>query len=124
MNEGTVVVTLGQLLTGIAIVVAITSLLVVLQGMLINSKTKGMSETLVAKAEGMGKTLEARAKGIGDTLDAKVACIQEAVAAGTEEHKMWREEIGKTNKRLDDLLMHLLNRDGGDRNQPAPRSRR
>ena len=34
--------------------------------------------------------------------------IQAAVAAGAEEHKTWHAALDKTNVRLDQLMMHLL----------------
>ena len=105
------VVTLGQLLAIISVLVALVSLLMV-----------WLNRHIDAKTDTLGKVLEARAEGIGRTLDAKIACVQEAVATGAEEHKAWREELAKTNKRLDeelaktnkrldDLLMHLMSRD-------------
>ena len=77
----------------------------------LDARAESIARTLDATMEGIGRTLDARAEGIGQSLDAKIACVQEAVAAGAEEHKAWREELGKTNKRLDDLLMHLMSRD-------------
>ena len=73
----------------------------------LDARAEDIARTLDATTEGIARTLDARIEGI----DAKIACVQEAVAAGAEEHKAWREELGKTNKRLDDLLMHLMSRD-------------
>ena len=89
------------------IIVAMVTVQVALAALL----TWWMGRHMDAKTDALGKLLDARAEGIGRTLDAKIACVQEAVAAGAEEHKAWREELGKTNKRLDDLLMHLMSRD-------------
>ena len=89
------------------IIVAVVTVQVALAALL----TWWMGRHIDAKTDALGKLLDARAEGIGSTLDARVACVQEAVAAGAEEHKAWREELGKTNKRLDDLLMHLMSRD-------------
>ena len=89
------------------IIVAVVTVQVALAALL----TWWMGRHIDAKTDALGKLLDARAEGIGSTLDARIACVQEAVAAGAEEHKAWREELGKTNKRLDDLLMHLMSRD-------------
>ena len=91
----------------VTVQVALAALLTWWMGRHMDAKTDALGKLLDARAEGIGRTLDARAEGI----DAKIACVQEAVAAGAEEHKAWREELGKTNKRLDDLLMHLMSRD-------------
>ena len=50
----------------------------------------------------------------------QMSAIQEAVAAGTEEHKAWQDamketnermadQFDKSNERIDKLMMHLLN---------------
>ena len=93
------------------IIVAVVTVQVALAALL----TWWMGRHIDAKTDALGKLLDARAEGIGSTLDARIACVQEAVAAGAEEHKAWREELGKTNKRLDDLLMHLMSRGDKDK---------
>ena len=76
-----------------------------------------LEESLTAK---MG-TIEGKMGALEEVLTTKVAHIESVVAAGTAEHREWRErleerdavmqaEMDKTNKRLDDLLMHLLSR--------------
>lgn len=80
-------------------------------GKVFDAKTEGRDRTLDAKVEGIGRTLDARAEGIGQALDAKISRVEQAVAVGAEEHKAWREELDRTNKRLDDLLIHLMSRD-------------
>ena len=77
----------------------------------LDAKAESRNKALDAKVEGIARTLDAKIEGIGKTLDAKIACVQEAVATGAEEHKAWRAELDNTNKRLDDLLMHLMGRD-------------
>ena len=83
----------------------------------IEGKMGTLEGTLTAK---MG-TIEGKMGALEEVLTAKVAHIESVVAAGTAEHREWRErleerdavmqaEMDKTNKRLDDLLMHLLNR--------------
>ena len=102
----------------VTVQVALAALLTWWMGRHMDARTDALGKLLDSRAEGIGRTLDARAEGIARTLDAriegidaKIACVQEAVAAGAEEHKAWREELGKTNKRLDDLLMHLMSRD-------------
>lgn len=111
----TPIISLGQLLNVIGVLVALVALLAWW-------KADGRDKALDAKIEGIARALDARVEGIGKTLDAKIACVQEAVATGAEEHKAWREELDKTNKRLDDefantnkrldgLFLHLMGRD-------------
>ncbi len=92
------------------IIVAMVTVQVALAPLL----TWWMGRRMDARMDALGKLLDARVESIGKLLDARIegidACVQEAVAAGAEEHKAWREELGKTNKRLDDLLMHLMSR--------------
>ena len=83
----------------------------------IEGKMGTLEESLTAK---MG-TIEGKMGALEEVLTTKVAHIESVVAAGTAEHREWRErleerdavmqaEMDKTNKRLDDLLMHLLSR--------------
>lgn len=83
--------------------------------------TRAMGETIDAKVGAFEKSLTAKMGALEEVLTAKVAHIENVVATGTAEHREWRErlderdavmqaELDKTNKRLDDLLMHLLSR--------------
>ena len=118
MLEPAITISIGHLIAIVGVQIG----LVALSTLWRNRHDDAKSEALDAKTEGIGKA-----------LDAKIACVQEAVATGAEEHKAWREELDKTNKRLDDefaktnkrlddefantnkrlddLLMHLMSRD-------------
>lgn len=50
--------------------------------------------------------MSAHQQAIGEQMQA----IQAAVAEGAEEHKTWHAALDKTNDRLDQLLLHLLER--------------
>ena len=83
----------------------------------LTAKMGTLEQSLTAR---MG-TIDGKMGALEEVLTAKVSHIESVVAAGTAEHREWRErleerdavmqaEMDKTNKRLDDLLMHLLSR--------------
>ena len=117
----------------VAVQVLITGLTTVWMHRHIDVRAEGRDKALDAKIEGIARTLDAKVEGIGRTLDARIASVEQAVATGAEEHRAWRVELDRTNKRLDDefantnkrlddefantnkrldgLLLHLMGRD-------------
>ena len=71
---------------------------------------------LSARSDALTSRMDAHEAAVGEQLSA----IKAAVAAGTEEHKVWQnamkktnermaDQFDKSNERIDKLLMHLLN---------------
>ena len=54
--------------------------------------------------------LESRMSAHEQVMGEQMEAIKAAVAEGAEEHKKWHAALDKTNDRLDQLLLHLLER--------------
>ena len=72
----------------------------------ISAHEQVMGEQLKTHEQVMGQQMEAHEQVMGQQMEA----IKAAVAEGTEEHKTWQAALDKTNDRLDQLLLHLLER--------------
>ena len=97
----------------VAIVVAVVILAVAAVAMtitaLFNSLNAGLGRLesrISAHEQVMSEQLKAHEQVMGQQMEA----IKAAVAEGTEEHKTWQAALDKTNDRLDQLLLHLLER--------------
>ena len=97
----------------VAIVVAVVILAVAAVAMtitaLFNSLNAGLGRLesrISAHEQVMSEQLKTHEQVMGQQMEA----IKAAVAEGTEEHKTWQAALDKTNDRLDQLLLHLLER--------------
>ena len=97
----------------VAIVVAVVILAVAAVAMtitaLFNSLNAGLGRLesrISAHKQVMSEQLKTHEQVMGQQMEA----IKAAVAEGTEEHKTWQAALDKTNDRLDQLLLHLLER--------------
>ena len=97
----------------VAIVVAVVILAVAAVAMtitaLFNSLNAGLGRLesrISAHEQVISEQLKAHEQVMGQQMEA----IKAAVAEGTEEHKTWQAALDKTNDRLDQLLLHLLER--------------
>ena len=111
----------GTVVAVVWILVRSTATATKAMGETIDAKVGAFEKSLTAKMGAFEEVLTAKMEALEEVLTAKVAHIENVVAAGTAEHREWRErldardavmqtELDKTNKRLDDLLMHLLSR--------------
>ena len=95
----------------VAIVLAVMILAVAAVAMTITA----LFNSLNAKGDALRTTLDAAVTRLESRMDTheqvmreQVQAIKAVVAEGKEEHRAWQTAQEKTNERLDQLMMHLL----------------
>ncbi len=102
----------------VAIVLAVVILAVAAVALTITAVFNSLNahfEAVDAKGAALRATLDAAVTRLESRMDTheqvmreQVQAIKAVVAEGKEEHKAWQAALDKTNERLDQLMMHLL----------------
>ena len=112
-SEGTVITIIMSV---IVLAVAAVALTINAVFNALNARGDSIKSDMNGIAAKLTSHLDAHEKIVGEQLSS----IKAAVAAGTEEHKVWQnamketneriaDQFDKSNERIDKLMMHLLN---------------